>query len=64
MELLKRFRLLVIKLIGVKGLVFIIATVLLFMGKIGALIWFFSAIGLISFRALEKILIGKYGGKK
>jgi hypothetical protein len=56
--ILERLRLLIIKLISIKGTVFILATVLKFMGIINDWIWFAFGTAVISIRAFEK-LIGK-----
>lgn len=54
-DILKRFYELIIKLISSKGLVFITASVALFIGKLNPTYWFFAGVAFISLRSLEKI---------
>ena len=51
-----RIQELIIKLISVKGVIFIIATVLKFNGIISDLIWFAFGVCVISFRTFEKLI--------
>jgi hypothetical protein len=57
----KRLQDLAIKLISVKGLVFIMATVLLFFAKITVTIWFIFAGIFVGIRCVEK-MIRAYSG--
>lgn len=47
------------KYLSRRFLVFIIATVLMFMGKISDWVWLLTGLGYISFNTLEKIIGGK-----
>jgi len=47
---------LIIKMISVKGLVFVIASVLRFRGDIDAITWGFFAAGFVGLRTLEKFI--------
>lgn len=58
----KRFKELLIKFTSVKGVVFIIATSLLVVGKIDAYWWSAFAAGFIGTRFLEKLIGVKKGG--
>jgi hypothetical protein len=60
-ELILRVYELFLKLISVKGLIFMTATSLLFLGKIDAFIWGFFAAGFVGIRTLEKFLNLKKG---
>lgn len=51
---LKRLNDLVIKLVSFKGLVFILATVFLWIGKIDQTTWWLAAITVTATRAVEK----------
>jgi hypothetical protein len=54
-ELLKRLKMLVIKIISVKGAAFIIASIALLKGMIDGWIWLIITALVIGTRALEKI---------
>jgi len=53
-EILERLKTLIIKLIGVKGLVFITCSVFLGLGKITPIIWAVFATIIVGVRAVEK----------
>jgi len=52
--ILNRMYEVIIKMTSVKGLTFIVATVLLFLGRIDATVWWLTAAVVIGGRALEK----------
>ena len=55
-EILNRFYLLIIKMISVKGLVFVVASMLMFRGNLDAITWGFFAAGFVGLRTLEKFI--------
>jgi hypothetical protein len=57
----KRLYDLLIKMISVKGSVFVIASVLMFQNKIDAITWGFFAAGFVGLRTLEKFIQLKKG---
>ena len=59
-----RLKELLAKLLSIKGIVFIIATVLMFMGKVTPHIWGISALILIGIRTLEKVIRAVWPGVK
>jgi len=62
--ILNRLKDLVKKLISVKGTIFIIATTLMFMGKLDNVIWGLSALAFVSIRMFEKIVLALIASKK
>lgn len=60
--MLKRLKLLAIKLISVKGIIFILATVFMFMGKIDSVYWGLASLAFVSFRTFEKAIDKIPGG--
>ena len=55
-DFLNRLKLLIIKLISVKGVVWIIATIMLFMGIIDANIWFIISGIFVGIRTIDKYI--------
>lgn len=55
-DLISRFKDLAIKIISVKGTVFIIATILVFMGKIDIITWVIFAGVFVGVRTVEKMI--------
>lgn len=56
MAFLKRMYELLLKVVSVKGLIFIIATSLMFCGAIESWMWSFFAAGFVGIRTLEKMI--------
>ena len=54
--ILERIKLLMIKMISVKGLVFTLATILKFCNILDSVIWFFVAVLIVSTRMFEKLI--------
>lgn len=57
----KRLYELLIKITSVKGIVFTLSTVLMFLGKMEVFYWSFFAAGLVGTRFLEKLIGVKKG---
>jgi hypothetical protein len=60
----ERIRLLLIKLVSVKGVLFIIGTILMFMGKITPEIWCLISLLFASIRTVEKFIRAVWPGGK
>jgi hypothetical protein len=61
-EILNRFKVLIIKLVSIKGLIWILATVGLFLGVVDTVSWEVVSLVLAGIRGAEKITnAGEYG---
>lgn len=56
---MKRIKELAAKIASVKGIVFIVATILCIIGKLDSMVWFFVGVLWVSSRLLEKIFVKK-----
>lgn len=59
--MIKRLKSLVIKIISVKGCLYITATIAMFLGKIDPWTWLLAGLTWVSIRMVEKILVKKDG---